>query len=60
VKHDVTEFCGVYIQIKNKRRSRTSNVDVLDDSLELYKLERLKGSSFLFMHCWYLIKDIPK
>ena len=60
VKHDVSKFCGIYAQVENQRRSGTSDVNILEDSLELYKLKHPKGSSFAFLHCWQLVKNVPK
>ena len=54
MKHDVTKFCGIYAHVEDQRRSGTSDVDALEDSLELYRLKHSKGSFFLFLHCWQL------
>jgi hypothetical protein len=59
VKHDVSKFCGMYAQVKNQRHNRTS-VNLLEDALELYKLKHSKGSSFAFLYCWQLVKNVPK
>ena len=44
----------------NLRRSGVSESDILAEALELYKLKHLKGHSFTFLHCWYLLRNVPR
>lgn len=40
--------------------SGTLSKDVLERSLELYKVKHLKHLSFVFLHCWLILKDVPR
>jgi hypothetical protein len=37
-----------------------SESDILTEALELYKLKHPKGHSFTFLHCWYLLRKVPR
>ena len=50
IKHDVSKFCGVYKSVLSLNQSSTFPEDVLDRSLDLYKVRHLKQQSFLFVH----------
>jgi hypothetical protein len=60
IKHDVSKFAGVHSQVENLRRSGVSEGDVLSEALELYKLKHPKGHNFTFLHCWYLLRNVPR
>lgn len=60
IKHDVAKFVGVYKQVYDCRESGTSLDDVLQNALELYKVKHAKQQSFVFLHCWLLLRDIPR
>ena len=60
IKHDVSKFCGVYKSILLLRESGTSGEDVLDRALDLYKVRHPKQQPFVFVHCWRLLKDVPR
>ena len=60
IKHDVSKFCGVYKSILLLRESGTSAEDVLDHALDLYKVRHPKQQPFVFVHCWRLLKDVPR
>jgi hypothetical protein len=60
IKHDVAKFCGVYKSVVALNESSTSAQDVLERSLELYKVKYPKQLSFTFLHCWLLLKDVPR
>jgi hypothetical protein len=60
IKHDVAKFCGVYKQVLALNESGMSAEDVLERSLELYKVKHPKQLSFVFLHCWLLLKDVPR
>jgi hypothetical protein len=34
--------------------------DVLQNALELYKVKHPKQHSFFFIHCWLVLKDVPR
>ena len=59
IKHDVTKFCGAYSQVLECRESETSLNDVLERALEFYKDRHPKGQSFVYLHYWGLLKDVP-
>jgi hypothetical protein len=60
IKHDVSKFVGVHSQVESLRRSGVSESDILGEALELYKLKHPKGHSFTFLHCWYLLRNVPR
>jgi hypothetical protein len=60
IKHEVEKFDGCYGAVLALNEAGTSVEDVLRRALELYKLKHPKGLSFSFIHCWLLLKDIPK
>lgn len=59
IKHDVAKFIGNYKVAVALCQSGTSSHDVLQKALELYKSKHPKNQSFVFIHCWFLLKDIP-
>jgi hypothetical protein len=60
IKHDVSKFVGIHSQVENLRRNGVSESDILAEALELYKLKHPKGHSFTFLHCWYLLRSVPR
>ena len=43
IKYDVAKFCGVYKLMIALKESGTLSKDVLEQSLELYKVKNLRG-----------------
>jgi hypothetical protein len=41
-------------------RNGVSESEILAEALELYKLKHPKGHNFTFLHCWYLLRNVPK
>jgi hypothetical protein len=60
IKHDVARFVGVYKQVFDTKESGTTLDDVLRDALELYKVRDPKQHSFVYLHCWIILRDIPR
>jgi hypothetical protein len=60
IKHDVAKFYGIYNLVFALNESGTSSQDVLERALELYKVKHPKQLSFVFLHCWLLLKDVPR
>lgn len=60
IKHDVNKFCGTYKHVYDCRASSTSLEDVVEKALEFYRDRHPKQQSFLFLHCWQLLKDVPR
>ena len=60
IKHDVAKFVAVHSQVLNLKESGTSLEDVLQRALELYRVKHPKQHGFLYMHCWTILKDIPR
>ena len=56
----MSKFVGVYSQVENLKRSGMSVNDILAEALELYKLKHPKGYSFTYVHCWYLLRNVPR
>jgi DNA-binding XRE family transcriptional regulator len=60
IKRDVARFIGIYKQVYNNKESGTSLDDVLRDALELYKVWDAQQHAFVYLHCWIVLKDIPR
>ena len=60
IRHDVSKFGGCYTQVERLNMSGTNSEDTLEKALELYKIKAPKNSDFMFLHCWWLMKDPPK
>ena len=41
------------------RESGSSFDDLLENALELYKVKHPKQRSFIFSHCWLMLRDVP-
>ena len=60
IKHDVSKFCGAYKSILDCRESGTSLDDVLERALEYYKDRHPKQIPFTYLHCWAVLKEVPR
>jgi hypothetical protein len=60
IKHDVAKFVGLHNQVLSMKESRVSLEDLLERALQLYKLKHPKQHSFVFLHCWLILKDVPR
>ena len=60
IKHDVAKFVAVHSQVLNLNESGASLEDVLQRALELYRVKHPKQQGFLYLHCWTILKDIPR
>jgi hypothetical protein len=60
IKHDVAKFSGVFKQVSDCRESGASAEDVLERALEFYKDRHPKQQAFVFLHCWHLLKEVPR
>ncbi|KAG0554591.1 hypothetical protein KC19_12G103000 [Ceratodon purpureus] len=60
IKHDVAKFCGAYKQVFDIRESGTSLDDVVEKSLQFYRDRHPKQQPFLYLHCWQVLKDVPR
>ena len=60
IKHDVGKFCGAYKQVYDCRVSGTSLEDVPEKVLEYYQDRHPKLQSFVYLHCWQLLKEVPR
>jgi hypothetical protein len=58
IKHDVTKIVGFYNFQLASNESRTTLEDVLSKVLELYKFKHPNNASFVFLHCWLLLKEV--
>jgi hypothetical protein len=56
----VSKFTRVHSQVQDLRRSGASTSDILQEALELYKVKHPKRHSFSYLHCWYLLHDVPR
>jgi uncharacterized protein YqgQ len=60
IKHNVAKFVGHYGTMVAFGKSRTSIEGILQKALELYKSKHSKNRSFVFLFCWFLLKDLHK
>ena len=60
IKQDVGKFCGAYKQVFNCRESGTSLDDVVEKSLQFYLDRHPKQQAFAYLHCWHVLKDVPR
>jgi hypothetical protein len=49
---------GCYNCVRVLNESKTTLEDVISKALQLYKLKHLNNASFLFLHCWLLLKEM--
>jgi Fe-S-cluster formation regulator IscX/YfhJ len=55
----VAKFVDINGQVFALNQFDTSLEDVLERSLELYKIKHPKQLSFVYLHCWTILKDVP-
>ena len=60
IKHDVGKFCGAYKQVFDCRESGTSLDDVVEKTLQFYRDRHPKQQAFVYLHCWQVLKDVPR
>jgi hypothetical protein len=60
IKHDVAKFCGAYKQVFDCRESGTSLDDVVEKALQFYRDRHPKQQAFAYLHCWQVLKDVPR
>jgi hypothetical protein len=60
IEHNVSKFVGVYGSVISLNELGSSIEDTLHKTLELYKLEHSKNLELCFIHCWLLLKDVPR
>jgi hypothetical protein len=60
IKHDVAKFVGAHKQVSDSRESGVSAEDVLERALEYYKDRHPKQQPFAFLHCWVVLKEVPR
>jgi hypothetical protein len=58
IKHNVSKIYGNYGAILALSENGVCNENVLKKALELCKSKHPKKKSFMFIHCWLLLKDI--
>jgi hypothetical protein len=60
IKHNVSKFVGVYGSVISLNELGSFIEDTLHKALELYKLKHSKNLELCFIHCWLLLKDVPR
>jgi hypothetical protein len=60
IKHNVFKFVGVYGNVISLNELGSSIEDIVHKTLELYKLKYSKNLELCFIHCWVLLKDVPR
>jgi hypothetical protein len=54
------KFVECYNLVLALNKFGTTLEGVLSKALELYKLKHPKNASFLFLHYWLLLKEVPQ
>jgi hypothetical protein len=60
IQHDVSKFCGSYASVCDLKVSGSNDEDTVELALDLYKKTNPTNTSFAFLHCWELLKTVPK
>jgi hypothetical protein len=60
IKKRVAWFCGSWKEANSLWDSGESDVDLMDRALKLYEEEHKKDGSFMFKHCWEVLRKEPK
>jgi hypothetical protein len=60
IKHDVSKFYGGYGFCFNNKESGQSLDNILQAALLMYKQQNLKDQSFVYLHCWLILKEHPR
>ncbi|KAF0924997.1 hypothetical protein E2562_015060, partial [Oryza meyeriana var. granulata] len=60
IQEAVNKFCGCISWIENRNQSGATIEDKLSDARKLYKVEDKQKRSFMYMHCYNLLKNQPK
>ncbi|KAG2598248.1 hypothetical protein PVAP13_5KG475800 [Panicum virgatum] len=60
IQHDVNLFCGCVTWIQDRNRSGSRVDDKIAEACALFKSEDRKNRKFTLMHCWNILKDMPK
>jgi hypothetical protein len=56
----VAKFIGLHAQVVALNTSGTSEDDVLGETLELWKQKDKNGRGFAYLHCWAILRYIPR
>uniref|UniRef100_J3MVX4 No apical meristem-associated C-terminal domain-containing protein n=1 Tax=Oryza brachyantha TaxID=4533 RepID=J3MVX4_ORYBR len=60
IQHDVNFFCGCLSKIEAINQSGWSVDDKISSACAMFKGEDIKNKNFAYMHCWKILKDMPK
>ncbi len=60
IKLVVAKFVGVYNSIFVLNQKGKFLEDILQKALDLFTVKHPKTNSFLFIHYWLVLKDVPK
>ena len=56
----MSNFCGAYKQVFDCRESGASLDDVVDKTLQFYRDRHPKLQEFDYLHCWQVLRDVPR
>jgi hypothetical protein len=60
IKKRVAWFSGAWKEANALWASGESNVNLMDRALQIYEEEQKKDGSFMFKHCWDVLRKEPK
>jgi hypothetical protein len=60
INKDTARFVGCHLAVIVLKESRNTAEDILDKSYELFKIKHAKGLPFTFIHCWRILRVVPK
>jgi hypothetical protein len=60
INKDIACFAGCHLVVTVLKESGNTVEDILDKSYELFKIKHAKGLPFTFIHCWRILRVVPK
>jgi hypothetical protein len=60
INKDTARFTGCHLVVTALKESGNIAEDILDKSYELFKIKHAKGLPFTFVHCWRILRVVPK
>ena len=60
IQHDVNKFCGSYASVCDLKVSGSNEEDSIKLAMELYQKTHPNNASFSYLHCWHVLKEVPK
>lgn len=59
IKHDVSFFVGCHASVESSKEF-TNSENVIEKALELYRSKHPRGGTFIHLHCWRILHEVPQ